>query len=154
LEIEMKRIPSTPVVRVRSVEPPERVDAFLDEAYLELFPYLEDVSATPSGPPFVVYGDLTEEGVRVELCVPTERVLHDRDNIAAAVLPGGEFASATHFGRREELIYAFLDMVVLLREKGYRFTGSYREIQIASLETIEEDPEYMTELQFQVERAA
>jgi effector-binding domain-containing protein len=150
--IEIKELPPQPVLSLRSKVTMAALPGFIGSAFSRLFPYLASLGESPVGPPLAVYhGMPTDEGIDVELCVPTGTVLAAWDDIGASELPGGKFASVMHLGPYEKVgdTYALLQKWIV--DNCYVLAGSSREVYIVGVGQADPDA-YVTEILFPVTR--
>lgn len=158
LEMEIKNLPSQPVIRVQARVEPQRLEKFLVEAYSRIFPYLESLGEYPAGPPFVVYYDSVGHGeIDLDICVPTSVVLEvpcEERYLMPDEVPGGEFAATVHVGSRESIGEAYRALFKWFTTRGYLPFGPCREVRLASLGGTGEPLEEVTEILFPVDRAA
>lgn len=73
----------------------------------EVFGWLADHGATPSGPPFWKYNVIDmERDLEIEAGVAVEQPVPGDDRVLAGTLPGGSYATLVHTGHPDQLIDA------------------------------------------------
>lgn len=85
----------------------------------ELFSWLAARTIDPIGDVFFKYDVVDmENGLVIEIGVPVEERHHGEGEIVAGVLPGGRYASVTHFGHPDKLYDATGDLLAWADEQG------------------------------------
>jgi effector-binding domain-containing protein len=59
-----------------------------------------------------------DEGIALEIGVPVEEPHHGEGEIVSGVLPGGRYASVTHFGHPDQLLDATRDLLAWAEKEG------------------------------------
>jgi effector-binding domain-containing protein len=72
-----------------------------------LFTWLAERGTEPAGPPFLKYNVIDmERELQVEAGVPVAAPVAGDDRVRSGLLPGGRYASVTHFGPFDQLVPA------------------------------------------------
>ncbi|PKQ28770.1 MAG: hypothetical protein CVT63_00940 [Candidatus Anoxymicrobium japonicum] len=149
-KIEIKEYPPQPVLSMRGQIQLAELAGFFGDAFSKLLPYLAGLSESPVAPLFAVYhGAPTEQGVDVEVCVPTGALLAGSGEIKASELPGGDFASTIHAGPYERISSVYEDIMKWMAENGYRPSGPSREVYIVGAGQAN-PADYITEVLFPI----
>jgi len=128
----------------------------------EVFSWLADHGAKPSGPPFWKYNNVIdmERQLEIEAGVAVEHSLPGDGRVLAGTLPGGSYATLVHTGHPNQLIDATAALLDWGTTEGLawdRFVGAEGEQWGARLEFYLTDPgdepdmnNWETELAFRV----
>jgi hypothetical protein len=111
----------------------------------EVFSWLADQGAQPSGPPFWKYNVIdVERSLEIEAGVGIEQSLPGDGRVLARTLPGGSYATLLHTGHPDQLIdatAALLDWANTQRLSWDRHVGDEGEQLGALLEFYLTDPD-------------
>ena len=122
----------------------------------EIFAHLGKNQIAPTGPTFAMYYDegYKEKDIDVESAVPVAAPAPSGERVKVHELPGVEqAASLTLQGSYEGLSEAYGRLLGWIEANGYRIAGPSREIYLQGPGPDFEPPEYLTELQFPVQKS-
>jgi len=152
---EIKELTRLPVLSIHSVVQPEALNEFLVRSCTEIFGYLGRLGVQPVGPPFVIYFNLTgQEGIDLEVCVPTPELLTGEGTIASIMLAEGEFASIVQVGPPGQITNACRSLISWASDRGYWPSGPVREVRLGSFGKADEPLEDITEILVPMEKVA
>lgn len=80
--------------------------AAVDQAFPELFGWLDDHGAALTGAPFIRYHETGETEFEIELAVPVDAGVAGDGRVQAGVLPAGRYVTLRHVGPFDGLIAA------------------------------------------------
>jgi effector-binding domain-containing protein len=151
-DIVLKKVDPIWVAGVRDIIP-----SYPEQGHLwdRLEKHLQAEGITPSGACFTIYHS-EEPEIDAEVCEPLSRPIQDDSNILVHQLPGVEcMASVIHHGPFLTLSEAYSAILKWIETNGYRCIGPVREIYLEPPPTPgnQSDPNTVTEIQFQVEKA-
>jgi effector-binding domain-containing protein len=149
-ETEIKTLPPQPVLSIRDKVPMAELPAFIGASFSRLFTYLASLDEEPVGPPLAIYySQPGEQGIDVQLCVPTGTEQPSTDGIESMSLVGGRFASMMHLGPYEGIGDSYQVLMRWIMDNCYLPAGAPREVYIVGVG--QADPEsYVTEILFPV----
>jgi effector-binding domain-containing protein len=152
-EVTLKRVEPMTIASIREVIPHyEDMGAHFGE----IFAHLGKNRIAPTGPAFAIYYDegYKEKDIYVESAMPIAGSAPSGDRVKIRELPGVEqVASLTIQGSYEGLSDAYGRLLGWIEAQGYRIVGPNREIYLQGPGPDYEPPEYLTELQFPVQKA-
>jgi effector-binding domain-containing protein len=126
--------------------------------YEELFSQIEVQGWTPAGASLALYYDEghKESDIDVEVAVPLSGVSAGRfGRVVVRELPAYDLvASLTRRGPWDDFTQAYNELMLWIRERGYRIVGPNREIYLKGPESGAEPSEFLVEIQFPVAKAA
>lgn len=152
-EATLKKVEPMTIASIREVVPGY---ADMGPHYGEIFAYLGKNRVAPAGPPFAMYYDegYKETDIDVESAVPIAGSLASSGRVKVRELPGVEqVVSLTLEGSYEGLSDAYARLLGWITANGYRIVGPNREIYVKGPGPDYEPSEYVTELQFPVQKA-
>lgn len=151
-EVILKKVEPMTIASVREVIPGyEDVGAHFGE----IFAHLGKNRVAPAGPAFAMYYDegYRDKDIDVESAVPIAGSPPSGDRVKIRELPGVEqMASLTLEGSYEGLSDAYGRLLGWIEANGYRIVGPNREIYLKGPGPEYEPSEYVTELQFPVQK--
>lgn len=123
--------------------------------YDELNAYLMQQGVTPSGPITIWHTESGESDIDAEAAITLKARVPETGTVKVYELPGGSMASTVHNGPYTQLHQAYQAIQAWVEANGYQITGPAREFYLyyaneGSLNF--EDPSYVTEIQFPVEK--
>ncbi len=155
-EIIIKQVPPLRVASVRGVIPtyPEQ-----GELWGALESELGRQRVQPSGPCFTIYHDAEyrDRNIDSEVCEPVGSApVESSGRMKVYELPAITAASIVHHGPFTTLTNAYNAVLKWIDENGYRVCGPEREIYIYTGKgpVRQDDPSYVTEVQFPVEKVS
>jgi DNA-binding transcriptional MerR regulator len=154
-EVVIKKIPAACIASIRGMIPTYSQQQNL---WGELYGYLGQQRAQFNGPCFAVYHDpeYKERDVDVEVCQPIAGTLAGSGRVTVRELPATEtMASVVHKGAFLTIGDAYTALMQWIQANGYRIVGASREIYLHAGDgkTVrQDDPTYVTEIQFPVEK--
>jgi predicted transcriptional regulator YdeE/DNA-binding transcriptional MerR regulator len=154
-EVVLKEVPPQHVVGVRGV-----IGGYGDIGHLfdELHARLRahTVALDPAGPSFAIYYDTEyhDRGIDVEAAVPLVLPLPDTPSaVEVHNVPGaGTMACVVHPGGYGTLARAYNTLMAWIEGGGYRVTGPNRDVYLRGPESGLDEAQYITEVQFPVQR--
>jgi len=151
-EVTLKKVELMTIASIREVVPGyEDMGAH----YGEIFAHLGKNKVAPVGPAFAMYYDegYKAEDIDLESAVPIAGPLASSDRVKVRELPGvDEMASLVHEGSYEGFSDAYARLLGWITSNGYQIVGPNREIYIKGPGPEYEPSEYVTELQFPVQK--
>ncbi len=100
------------------------------------------------------YGELDEKGIEAEVFEPIDREIPSSDRVKFQYIPAVEkMACLVQQGPYENLKLAYAAITGWIEDNGYRIIGSEREIYLKGEWNSDSPDEYVTEIQFPVEKA-
>jgi effector-binding domain-containing protein len=152
-EVTLKKVEPMTIASIREVVPGyEDMGAHFGE----IFAHLGKNKVAPSGPPFAMYWDeegYKEKDIEVESAFPIPGPIPSGDRVKVREFPGAEqVASVTLEGSYEGMSGAYEGLLGWIKANGYRIVGPNREIYIKGPGPDYEPAEYLTEIQFPVEK--
>jgi effector-binding domain-containing protein len=151
-EVVLKNVPAMKVASIRDVVP-----TYADCGSLlgEVYKYVGRHRARPDGPSLSIYYDEEhrEKGVDVESAVPVAKELASGDRVKVRELPVvEEMACVVHEGSYDTLGEAYTQLMNWIEAHGYRICGPNRAIWVKGPRPLRRPSEYVTEIQFPVEK--
>ena len=119
--IEQQDARRTAVVR-RTAARPELSGAF-GESFGAVFPFLGSRGIAPASMPLVRYLQMEGDTLEFEAGAVVEADFAAADGVEPGELPGGEVASAVHFGPYDELAGAHDELVAWIAAQGREASG-------------------------------
>ena len=120
-------MPSAPEIETRAEQPYVAIRAKVTMGEIaafarrfgEVFGWLDSHGLAPAGPPFFKYNviDMARE-LEIEAGVPLATATSGDDQMVAAVLPAGRYATLTHVGHPSELMAATKALLDWAAEQG------------------------------------
>jgi effector-binding domain-containing protein len=151
-EVTLKKVDPLTVASIREVVP---TYADMGAHYGEIFAYLGKNRVAPAGPAFAMYYDegYKEKDIDIESAVPIAGALASTDRVKVRELPGvDQMACLVHEGSYEGFSDAYARLLGWIEANSYRIVGPNREIYIKGPGPDYEPSEYVTELQFPVQK--
>jgi effector-binding domain-containing protein len=87
-----------PAITVRVSTTMEQIPDELGRIFPQVFSYIQESGAAPVGAPFARYHDMTEEGIDIEVGIPTSDELPGNEHVSPSELPGGPAAVVMYVG--------------------------------------------------------
>lgn len=152
-EVILKQVPPLRVAAIRDVIP---IYSEQGPLWAELYAYLGQQHLHMNGPCLAIYHDpeYRERDVDAEVCQPVDAPVID-GRIKIYDLPDVEtMASVVHHGSFDTLNQAYDALTTWIQANGYRINGADREIYLhtGNGPVRQDDPTYVTEIQFPVEK--
>jgi len=152
-EVTLKKVEPMAIASIREVVP--SYDS-MGAHFGEIFAYLGKNKIAPAGPTFAIYYDegYKEKDVHVESAVPIAASAPSGERVKVRELPGvDQVASLTLQGSYAGLSGAYERLLGWIEANGYRIVGPNWEIYLQGAGPDFEPPEYLTEIQFPVQKA-
>lgn len=151
-EIEIKEIPTQPVLMIREREPLEKMSEVIPAAYAELEGYMRELGIEPTGPPITVCPYADDEGmVAIQNSFPVEASVPGRGRIERVTLPACTVLALEHRGHYNELDRSYRALTAFVEQEGLETAGEPREIYWTGPEDLPPE-EWLTEIQFPIVR--
>jgi len=115
--------------------------SMLGTTFAEIYAHLGWAHVEPDGPPFVVYHDSSEPGVRwdIDICAPIASAVEPPPGLESRELPGGPVASLLHVGPYSTLGEAYARIERYLEQHGLTRAGPPREFYLSEAEVPPEE---------------
>ncbi len=152
-DVVIKRVESQTVATVRDVIPAYNQ---VGRLFGEVFAYLGQRGARPAGPPFAIYYDpeYRDRDADVEAGAPVVGLPPAGGRVAVRELPAVEqMACVVHRGEYDSIGEAYSALMSWIQANGYRIAGPNREVYVRGAEPGVNPADYVTEVQFPVEKA-
>jgi len=152
-EVVLKKVAAMTVASLRDIIP---TYTEIGQLYGELFAYLGRQRISPVGPPFAIYHEeeYRERDVDAEAAVPIAKSMPSAERVKVRELPAvEEMACTVHEGSYDGLSDAYGRLIGWIEANGYRIVAPNREIYVKGPGADHEPSDYVTELQFPVEKA-
>ncbi|MHC1782695.1 MAG: MerR family transcriptional regulator [Anaerolineaceae bacterium] len=124
----------------------------------EVFGFLGRSGIQPAGAPFTIWHDhdFKDTEVDAELAVPVNlpaaNAINGNEKVKVSQLPAAEMACVIHQGSYDDFGQAYTALGEWIEANGYRICGSNREIYLSGPESSSDPTNYVTEIQFPVEK--
>lgn len=153
-EVVLKHVPPLRVAAIRDVIPTYSQQ---DRLWGELESFLDQHRIQRTGSCFTVYYDpeYRERDVDAEVCEAVGASARGGGRVQVRELPAVEsMACVVHHGSLDTLNQAYNALLSWIQANGYRIVGPNREVYLytGSGEVRQDDPSYVTEVQFPVEK--
>jgi effector-binding domain-containing protein len=151
-EVTLKKVEPMTIASIREVIPGYQD---MGAHFGEILAHLGTNRIAPTGPAFAIYYDegYKEKDIHVESAVPVGSGTPSGARVKVRELPGvAQVASLTLQGSYEGLSDAYGRLLGWIQAQGYRIVGPNREIYLQGPGPDYEPPEYLTELQFPVQK--
>jgi effector-binding domain-containing protein len=152
-DVVIKKVETVRAATLRDVIPSYPEQGHLWE---ELMSHLKSHDAKYSGPCFTMYHDecYRESDVDAEVGQPVAGDVPETDRIKMRDVPGAErMACLIHKGPYDGLNAAYQVLTKWIDENGYRIVGPDREVYLEGSWATDDPNEYVTEVQFPVEKS-
>jgi effector-binding domain-containing protein len=152
-QVVIKKVEPQLIASIRDVLP---TYGHLGQLYEELIPYVLSRGGKPVGPTMYLCHDpeYKEKDVDVEAGFPIAEAIAASDRIKVYELPEIEQAVSTiHKGPYETIGEAYSAIMSWTESNGYQITGPDRELYLTSPADTQDPAQYVTEIQFPVEKA-
>lgn len=105
----------------------------LAQAFTEAYQAIEAARATPAGPPFVIYHQVSEgrQSLDIEICAPVNGMLDAPALWHVGSLPAGTFASLLHIGAYDTVGVAHEALSTWIETHGFIPAGPAREVYLS-----------------------
>jgi len=105
--------------------------------FSDLYERVAQAGLVSAGPPFVIYHDDSEPGVRwnMDVCAPVSSAASPTFDIDYMVLPATHVVSLLHIGPYETLGSAYSRIASFIAERGLTISGPAREFYLSPPET-------------------
>ncbi|UCE27986.1 MAG: MerR family transcriptional regulator [Candidatus Coatesbacteria bacterium] len=152
-EVVVKKVKTVRAATLRDIIPSYPEQGHLWE---ELMSHLKSHDAKYTGPCFTMYHDecYKESDVDAEVGQPVASDVPETDRIKMRDVPGAEqMACLIHKGPYDGLNAAYQVLTKWIDDNGYRIVGPDREVYLAGCASTDDPNEYVTEIQFPVEKS-
>lgn len=150
-DIVVKAVESFRVASIR-----DQISDYGDQGHLweELVTHIEKHGARMLAGCFAsYYGEIDGKGVDAEVFEPIDRDIPGTERIKVHFMPAvPQMASIIHVGAYDGISLAYASITKWIEENGYRITGSEREIYLKGEWNSKDTSEYITEIQFPVDK--
>jgi effector-binding domain-containing protein len=148
----VKKVEPQLVASVRGVLP---AYGEVGQFYGEIFKHLaKKMIFKPAAATFLICHDqeFKENDVDVELCVPVKKSIPGSDRVKVYELPAIEAACIIHQGPYETISEAYGALMAWIEGNGFQVSGPSRELYLTSPYDTEDASQYVTEVQFPVQK--
>ena len=152
-EVVLKKVVAMTVASLRDIIP---TYSEIGQLYGELFAYLGRQRISPVGPPFAIYHgeEYRERDVDAEAAVPIAKSMPSAERVKVRELPAvEEMACIVHQGSYDTVCEAYNRLLTWIEANGCRISGPNREVYVKGPGADHQPSDYVTELQFPVEKA-
>jgi effector-binding domain-containing protein len=122
-QCQIETRPAQPTVSVRTRTPVSEMAAIIGPLYGRIMAYVGEMGATPTGAPFVAYYNMDMADLDIEVGFPVDRALPSRGDLAAGVLPAGDYATCMHIGPYDQVGPAYNALTEFVQQQGRTPTG-------------------------------
>jgi len=157
IDVVVKQIGAQRVLSARdTVQDSEGIQQFVTEA----FDSIMKAGLKFAGAPFVIYYSVDDGGFDMEPVVPVEDsfagevALPSGRELTVSTLPAVNVASTYHRGAYDNIGETYAAISKWASENHYMFVGPAREIYLKSFESTTNPAEFLTEIQYPVEKIA
>ncbi len=155
-EPQVETRPAQPYLRIAGrIE--DDVSAFVDSAFKELFAWLAERGIEASGPEFILFRELDEDGrpVEVEIGVPVDACAEGDARVEADELPAGRYLTYLHHGAYHpeagpDLHASLAQLTDWAAGKGIEHSEWFLEHYLIGPETEPDEAKWLTEFAFLV----
>jgi DNA-binding transcriptional MerR regulator len=144
--VMLKSLDTQPVLRLRLRATFATFAQVIGPGYERLYAHLGRAGERPAGPAYSSMKEAVDEEFDLEIGVPTERLLHGRDDLEAGVLPDGMALSTLHAGPFERVSGAYQALIVWLQEHGHETAGDPLEHYLVGPGQTNDPKAYRTEI--------
>ncbi len=152
-QVTVKNIDPQTIASIRAVLP---TYGDVGKLFEEVFGYLGSQGITrPVGPTLFIGHDpeFKEQDVDVEIGVPIDKAIPGTGRVKIYELHGMEQAACTVYkGPYEDIGEAYSALMAWIESNGYQITGPDRELYLTSPADTSDPAEYVTEIQFPIEK--
>jgi effector-binding domain-containing protein len=151
-EVVIKKVPAMTVPSLREVIP---TYGHVGQLLGEVFAHLGRNRVSPLGPPLAIYYDeeYTEKDADVEAAVPVDASAPASERVRVRELPAVEkMACIVQKGSYNNFSESYNQLMAWIEANGYRIAGPNREIYIQGPGGDAEPADYVTEVQFPVQK--
>ena len=99
--------PTQKVLSIRTRSAVQDLPRVIGEVYGKIFSYMQDLGVNPTDAPFVGYFNMDMDNLDIEIGVPIDKDLPEKDNMKISEIPGGKYASTLHIGPYNEIKLAY-----------------------------------------------
>ncbi len=125
--VDMHDLEPQAIASIRDGCQRDRIPAFLETAFAELFQRLGRLGVRPSGPPLVIYHEFGVDAIDAEVCVPIRDVIDAAGRVRSRVVPGMTVARTVHVGPYQELESAYATVTEWVSDHGAEVAGPLQE---------------------------
>lgn len=152
-DIIIKKVPAQRVVSIRAIVPAYDQQ---DPLWQELYGYIVPQGIKFTTPSFTLYHDenYRETEPDIEICQPFEGNLQKNARVTIREIPAvAQMACVVHHGSFDTLSAAYQALTTWIDKNGFRVIGPGRDVYLHMSQTARlDDPSYVTEVQFPIER--
>jgi DNA-binding transcriptional MerR regulator len=157
IDAVIKQIGTQRVLSARAiVQGSDGIQQFIGEAFDTVF----KAGIKFAGAPFVLYYSVEESAFDMEVVVPVEAAfmgevpLPSGRKMIVSTLPAATVVSTLHRGAYDSIGETYAQISKWISENDYAFVGACREIYLKSYESTQNPAEFLTEIQYPVEKIA
>jgi effector-binding domain-containing protein len=118
------------VLAVRTTSSAQNLPVTLGKNYGEIMQYLGQLNEQANGPPYVAYYNMDMQNLDIDIGIPVDKKLADKNEIRAKVIPEGKYASCLYIGPYSEMAPAYELLAKYVEDKGFESTGIAYELYL------------------------
>jgi len=122
--------PAQPVLSIRTRVPVQNLPDALGKGYMAIGQYLESLSKSPEGDPFVAYYNMDMEDLDLEMGFPVSEKVQGKGEIESREIPAGKYATCLHTGPYPDLGLAYEALTEWVKGEGYEVSGTAYEFYL------------------------
>ena len=122
--------PAQPVLSIRTRVPVQNLPDALGKGYMAIGQYLESLSKSPEGDPFVAYYNMNMEDLDLEMGFPVSEKVQGKGEIESREIPAGKYATCLHTGPYPDLGLAYEALTEWVKGEGYEVSGTAYEFYL------------------------
>jgi effector-binding domain-containing protein len=122
-ECRLEQQAAQPALSIRTRTAVQNLPQVLGPAWGAIMQYLGEQGEQPAGPPYVAYHNMDMQDLDIEIGFPVSKSIAGRDDIQAAALPAGSYATCLHKGPYPEVGRAYEALGQWMAENGHEAVG-------------------------------
>ena len=122
--------PVQPVLSIRTRVPVQNLPDALGKGYMAIGQYLESLSKSPEGDPFVAYYNMDMDDLDLEMGFPVSEKVQGKGEIESREIPAGKYATCLHTGPYPDLGLAYEALTEWVKGEGYEVSGTAYEFYL------------------------
>ena len=127
---EIKELPVTPTLSIRTRTPVQELPKTMHKAYGAIVQHLEEIGEQPESPAYAAYYNIDMQNLDVEIGFPVSKKLQGKNDIKSRKIPAGQYASCVFTGPYSDIEPAYNALSQWIKENGYEVTGIAYELYL------------------------
>jgi effector-binding domain-containing protein len=123
VQIELKEMPSQPVLYIRTRTSQEKLPQVIGESYQKIAEYMIGLGTPPMKAPYAAYYNLDMQDLDVEMGFPASPALPESGDIKAREIAAGKAVCAMYQGPYSEMEAPYGQILKWIEDNGYQLTG-------------------------------